>query len=186
MLQPEGYGYAKEVLKPLNGKNIYWINPNTTYYSPENKSALSFILSQPELKTAWYILLAALFLCYIFQSKRQQKRIAIKEQEKNLSLEYANVIASMYYESGQPTDIITKKIDYFFHDIRKKYSITTDNIFDEHFLFILAQKAQITTEEAKEFITELDQLYHRKNATLKDVKHTYQLLENYKKKAQLI
>lgn len=186
ILKENGYLYTKEVFKPLKGKNIYWINPNRTYTQPKSSSALSFILSQPELKTAWYILVFALLLYLIFKSKREQQYIPVVEPEKNLSLDFANVIASMYYESGKPHDIITKKIDYFYHTIRKEFNLSTENIFDENFVFVLAQKAQITTEETVGILTELKNLYENKKTVLKDVHRTHEIIENYKNKAHIL
>lgn len=187
LLKPDGYAYAKESFKPFNGKNVYWINPDRTYSTNDNNSSpLSFILSQPELKAAWFVILAAMFLYMIFKSKREQKLIPIVNPEKNLSLEYANVIASMYYESGKPQDIIKKKIDYFYYTLRKQFNIATDNVFDDHFIYVLAQKAQISEAEVKEFITELDDLYQNPKTLLKDVNRTYHIIENYKKKAHII
>ncbi len=185
LLTPNGYRYAKEVFKPFHEKNIYWINPSKYYANSDNASPLSFILSQPELRTAWYLILICLILFLIFKSKREQKIIKIIEPEQNLSLEFANVIASMYYESGKPIDIIKKKIDYFFYTIRKQYNLTTENIFDEHFIYVIAQKAQITTQEATEFITQLHTLHNNQNATLKDVTKTYNIINDYKTKAQI-
>ena len=187
LLQKDGFAYAKEVFKPFAGKNIYWINPNTNYQNYDNEgSALSFILSQRELKTAWYILLIALFLYMIFKSKREQKIIPIVEPEKNLSLEFANAIASMYYESGQPSDIIKKQIDYFYYTLRKQYHISTEDVTDKQFIYVLAQKAQITEEESIQIINELQMLYNNKKAIIKDVNRTYQIIDYYKKKAHII
>lgn len=186
LLSPKGYQYSKEVFKPFHGKNIYWINPNKPYQTSNENSPLSFILSQPELRFAWYLILICLFTYLLFKSKREQKQIPILVPEQNLSLEFANVIASMYYENGKPNDIIKKKIDYFFYTIRKQFNSATENIFDEQFIYILAQKAQITTEETKQILTELQQLYNKKNASKDDVIKTYHIIENYKKKAQIL
>ena len=92
----------------------------------------------------------------------------------------------MYYENGKPNDIIKKKIDYFFYTIRKQFNSVTENIFDEQFIYILAQKAQITTEETKHILNELQQLYNKKNASKTDVIKTYHIIENYKNKAQIL
>lgn len=186
LLKENGYLYAKEVFKPLNGKTIYWINPSQSYFQNKDNSALSFILSQPELKIAWYILLTALGLYIVFKSKREQPYIPIVQSEKNLSLDFAHTIASMYYESGKPHDIITKKIDYFYHTIRKQFNIHTENILDPQILYVLAQKAQISTEEAREIFQELHQLYYQHQAMLKDVHRTYEIIEHYKKKAHIL
>ena len=143
-------------------------------------------MSQPELRLAWYILLACLFLFLVFKSKREQKQIPIINPEQNLSLEFTNVIASMYYENGKPNDIIKKKIEYFFYTIRKQTNSTNQTIFNEHFIYTLAQKAQITEAETKEILTELQKLYNKKNATSDDVIKTYHIIENYKNKAQIL
>lgn len=187
LLEPDGYQNLKNILKPFTGKDILILDPNKDYIQPEENStsALSFVLSQPELRTAWYILLISIFLFLIFKSKREQKIIPIIKPEQNLSLEFANVIASMYYESGKPNDIIKKQIDYFFYSLRKQFNVITEDIFDKHFIYILSQKAQITEEETLSIITELNTLYNKHKSSLKDVEKTYQLINNYKKKAQI-
>lgn len=188
LLQKEGYRYTKNVFSVLKGKKVIWVDPYSNLKNNQkanNNSSLRFILSQPELRVAWYIIVTCLLLYFLFKSKRRQRIIPIIEPEKNLSLEYAHVIASMYYESGKPHDIIKKKVDYFYHTIRKRFNLTTDNPNDEHFIFILAQKAQLTEEEIKELLNEINQIYHRKNARLKDVHRIYTLIEYYKKHANL-
>ena len=187
LLEKDGFKYTKSVFKDFNGKNIYWINPNRNYYESTNDdSPLSYILSQKELKTAWYIILAALGLYLIFKSRREQKIIPIVEPEKNLTIEFTNAIASMYYESGNPSDIVRKQIDYFFYSIRKQFNVITKNTEDEHFIYILAQKAQISEEETIELLSELKALYNNPKCILKDVNRTHELIENYKKKANLL
>ena len=187
LLEQDGFRYAKSVFRPFNGKNVYWINPNRNYFENTNHSSpLSYILSQKELRTAWYILLVALGLYLIFKSRREQKIIPLIEPEKNLSIEFTNAIASMYYESGNPSDIVKKQIDYFFYSVRKHFNVNTQHIEDEHFIYILAQKAQISEKETYELLQELKALYTNPKCILKDVNRTHELIENYKKKANLL
>lgn len=188
LLQKDGYHYTKDVFSVINGKKIIWVDPFTKLkynQKANNNSSIRFILSQPELRIAWELLMGCLMLYLLFQSKRRQRIIPIVETEKNLSLEYAHVIASMYYESGKPHDIIQKKVDYFYHTIRKRFNLTTDNPNDEHFIYVLAQKAQISEDELKNILNEINQIYHNKNARLNDVNRIYTLIENYKKHANL-
>lgn len=187
LLEKDGYQYTKEIFKPFRGKNIYWINPSRNYLeNADSNSPLSYILSQKELRSAWYIILVALGFYLIFKSKREQKIIPIVEPEKNLTLEFTNAIASMYYESGNPSDIIKKQIDYFFYRLRKQYHVKTENIEDEHLIYTLAQKAQISEAEIIDFLNELKSLYNKPKSILKDVNRTHQIIENYKKKAHLL
>ncbi|WP_413533017.1 hypothetical protein [Empedobacter brevis] len=183
LLNEDSYFYAKSVLEPLKGKTIFWYNTSKTYAG--SSSMMRFILSEPTLKSAWITLLILLFLFLIFRSKREQKIIPIYTKEENHTLEFAKTISSLYEENGEIKDILSKKIDYFLYKLRKTYLIETDNITEKQFIEIVAQKANLSYEECLEKFTILKNIYQKNKPNEHDLKTAYQIIENYKQKANI-
>ncbi len=184
LLNQDSYFYAKSVLQQLKGRTIIWYNPNKTYASSDT-STMRYVMSQPALKSAWIILLVLLFIFLVFRSRREQRIIPIYEKEENHTVEFTKTISSLYQENGEVKDIISKKIDYFLYKIRKTYLIETDNITDKNFIEIVAQKANYTQDECLKIFTTLKQIQNKIEPTQHDLKIVYQIIENYKQKANI-
>ncbi|MEG1198702.1 MAG: hypothetical protein RSD53_04875, partial [Algoriella sp.] len=184
LLNEDSYFYAKSVLQQLKGRTIIWYNPNKTYAS-SNTSTMRFVFSQPALNSAWILLLVLLFIFLIFRSRREQRIIPIYEKEENHTVEFAKTISSLYQENGEIKDIISKKIDYFLYKIRKNFLIETDNLIDKNFIEIVSQKANYTQDEGRKIFEILNHIQHKEQPTQNDLKIVYQIIENYKLKANI-
>ena len=184
LLQEDSYFYAKSVLKELNGRQILWYNPKKEYVIP-NDSMMRYILSQPALKTAWIILICMLFIYLFFRSRREQRIIPILTKEENHTVEFAKTISSLYQENGEVKDIISKKMDYFFYQIRKHFLIETTDLTSKHFIEIVAQKAGISQQECAQKFELLQKIQQKTNPTQHDLKTVHEIIENYKQKANI-
>ena len=184
LLNQDSYFYIKSVLQQLKGRTIIWYNPHKTYAS-SNTSTMRFVLSQPALQSAWILLLVLLFIFLIFRSRREQRIIPIYEKEENHTVEFAKTISALYHENGEVKDIVAKKIDYFLYKIRKNFLIETDNLNDKNFIEIVAQKANYTQEECSKIFETLYQIKNKEQPTQHDLKIVYQIIENYKQKANI-
>lgn len=70
--------------------NYYYIPPGGQEETErESNSPLQFIVSNPPLRWAWYLLLISLFLFLIFRTQRRQRVIPVITARKNQSLEFA-------------------------------------------------------------------------------------------------
>ena len=183
LLNEDSYFYAKSVLEPLKGKTIFWYNTSKTYAG--SSSMMRFIMAEPALKAAWITLLILLLFFLIFRSKREQRIIPIYTKEENHTVEFAKTISSLYQENGEVKDIISKKIDYFLYKLRKTFLIDTDNIINKQFIEIVAQKANLSQEECLENFTILKNIYEKNQPNEYDLKVVYQIIENYKQKANI-
>lgn len=184
LLQEDNYFYTKEALKYLKDQQVYFFNQKLDYQ--EEQTPLRFILSQPALKTAWYILLLIVFIYFIFKGKREQRAIPVVEPEPNLSIAFAQTIGSLYYESGQPGNMVLKKIEYFLYNLRKQYYLDTQNLMDPKFIQSLSQRSQLKEEEIRAFLLEIIRLKEQKQHGLSDLKYTYQLIEDFKQKTKML
>src|SRR5690606_7613479 len=130
MLKEENFIYGAAVLKMLSNKEIYWFD-DTFRGAVEAKTPLRVLLQNDGLRQAWYILLFGLILFLLFKSKREQRAVHVVEPEPNLSKEFARTIATLYYESGNPGNLIQKKVEYFLYDIRTHFQLDRKSVEDD-------------------------------------------------------
>ena len=113
------------------------------------KKDLHYVLNQPPLKWAWYLLLIGLLIFILFNAKRKQRIVPILKPLPNTTVDFTKTIGNLYYQEGNHQNLIDKKIIYFLEKIRSEYHIDT-TILDEKFIEKLHQKtgkniADITT-----------------------------------------
>ena len=128
--------YVATVLSYLpEDRPTVWFVPPT-----QGEDTLSFIMSQPQLRTAWHLMLLGFVLYLFFKGKRQQRIIPVIEKPKNTTIEFAQSISSLYYQERDATDMVRKKITYFLDQVRQRYYLDTQQI-NEDFATKLANKS---------------------------------------------
>ena len=150
MLESNHAVYVADCFSYLPDNNILWDERNKAQ-SEEIKSKLRFILSKPALKYAWFTTLGALLLFMIFRAKRRQRIIPIIEKLPNTSIAFAKTIGNLYYQEGNPKDIINKKITFFLEYLRNTYLLDTQNL-NQDFKRRLHHKTGIPQEEINRLI----------------------------------
>ncbi|MGB5931164.1 MAG: DUF4350 domain-containing protein, partial [Cyclobacteriaceae bacterium] len=114
LLLEDNYKYALLALSGLPAdKPVYYNNYFLRGGSQSNQSSLRYIMSQPPLKNAWYLIIALLIVFAIFNAKRRQRIIPVIEPPRNTSLEFTETIGRLYYQRGDHANMARKKIDYF-------------------------------------------------------------------------
>ncbi|HZY82672.1 MAG TPA: DUF4350 domain-containing protein, partial [Cyclobacteriaceae bacterium] len=86
MVQPDKVDYASAVFSYLPGRNIIWDEVSKLPFSKSDnpyESPLYYIMQQPALKYAWWMLLVGGLLYIIFASKRRQRVIPVIEAKTN-------------------------------------------------------------------------------------------------------
>ncbi|MFD2550569.1 DUF4350 domain-containing protein [Bizionia sediminis] len=143
--------YAAAALSYLpKNHTLIWDN----YYKSGRKvinSPLRFILSNPALKWAFYLSLCGLIIFVIFNGKRRQRIIPVVEPLKNTTVAFTQTIGDLYYQHGDYTNIINKKISYFLDFIRRNYYLNT-NTLNTDFIQKLAVKSGNTVNDTKTLI----------------------------------
>ncbi len=151
----EGFDYTKTVFSHLPKGDVYWDayshvgvfddNDRSSWRDPRalsNKTPLQYILSQPSLKWAWYVLLLMGGLFLVFRAKRRQSIIPIKDPNSNTSLEFIETIGSLYFQQNNHTKLSLQKMKLFLGFIRDRYHIST-NVIDEEFIKKLSKISEI-------------------------------------------
>ncbi|MBL7878696.1 MAG: hypothetical protein JNN23_02365, partial [Chryseobacterium gambrini] len=85
LLKPGNVKYAQDVFSYLDDKETLWFLESN---SKSSQFLLRFILSNPALKYAWWVLLGGLALFIFFNAKRKQRIVPIVEPLKNNSVDF--------------------------------------------------------------------------------------------------
>jgi hypothetical protein len=142
--------YAATVLSYLPQQQIIWDN---NYKSGRKviTSPLRYILQNTALKWAFYISMFGLILFVIFRGKRVQRIIPVINKLDNATVDFTKTIGELYYQHGDFTNIIEKKIQYFLEFVRTNYYLDT-NQFSSSFIDKLATKSSNTKETSKALV----------------------------------
>lgn len=128
MVDGSNSNYTSRTLGYLNLEdNLFW---DTYYKSGKEKisNPLYYLLSNPYLKSAYYLILITSLLYVIFGGKRKQRPIPIIPPVENRSYEFAQTIAGMYLDKKDHKGIAQKQIISFLEHIRSTYNLSTNNI----------------------------------------------------------
>ena len=184
----EKVSYASAVFSHLNGKDIIWdeyskipfIGNNNVYNSP-----LYYVLQQPSLKYAWWLLLLTVVLYVLFAAKRKQRVIPVRDPKTNTSLEFVNLISRLHYKNGNHLDMAHKKMKYFLYFVRSKYGIHAEK-FKEGNIRRLAEKSSVTFGEVESIFLQ----YHliedrfRNNIEANRLVDLYDAIDNFYKRCK--
>lgn len=185
MLQWENYIYAAATLKLAQNKNIIWYDD---YYQTDEvpETPLRVLLLNDGLRQAWYILLFSLILFLLFKSKRESRAVEIVEPEPNLSKEFAKTIATLYYETGNPGNLVHKKIEYFLYDLRTQYQLDILKLEDEDFAKHLSMRSGTPLADSQQLIAMLIDGRKRRSFTDRELMAINQTIEEFKNKANML
>ncbi|MEN0003809.1 MAG: DUF4350 domain-containing protein [Bacteroidota bacterium] len=156
LLEDQGIAYADGVFSHLHEGPIYWDayshvserlgrSRNDTNYGNRKLSGdspLSYILSQPALAWAWYLLLAMAALYLLFRAKRKQAIVPVLAPNTNTSLEFLSTIGRLYFIQNNHRQLILQQMRLLLAFIRERYHLHTKAL-DTTFVEKLATKSEI-------------------------------------------
>ena len=86
-------------------------------------SPLSYIISQPPLRWAYYTMLAEVLLFMIFTARRRQRIIPVILEKKNHDMEFVRLIGKLYYEHHDNSDLVLKQFGILADQVRNSLDI---------------------------------------------------------------
>lgn len=143
--------YVSGVFSHLDGHDLIWDEYSKISFPGRNHSydsPLYYILEQPSLKYAWWLLLATVLLYVLFATKRKQRVIPVRELKSNTSLEFINLVSRLHYKNGSHLDMAHKKMRYFLYFVRSKYGIHAEKFRDEH-VRRLSEKSKVNYSDVQ-------------------------------------
>jgi hypothetical protein len=129
--------YAEQVLNYLPNAKTWWDEPSKTErYSGDSdafmpelaldyKGPFDFILSQPSLKWAWYMIWGLVALFLVFRAKRRQRIIPVNEPNVNSSLQFVQNIGRLYFLKNNHKQLGEQKMRFFMHTLRHRFGLPT-------------------------------------------------------------
>jgi hypothetical protein len=156
MMKREGFQYAEQMLEHIPPGRVQWdryhLEPHyeTSYFDDygdgeERQSIIEFILNNPPLAWAMFVLLAGAVLYVIFKGKRMQEVIPATESKDNTSMRYVKTLSSLYMQQGSHSKLIKLKEKTFLNFIAERYYILTKKA-DAAFIEKVAIKSQVSKE----------------------------------------
>lgn len=178
------YAYAAKSLSYLNDKPIAWYDFKAN--RDQHRTPLRVLLTSTGLRQAWYVLLGGLILLLVFKSKREQRAVAIIKPEQNLSKEFCETIATLYYENGTPGNMVDKKIDYFLHDLRTRFHMDTLSLEENGFCEELAERSGVPLADIQHLIGLIIRMQRIQQHDLTGLRQINEIIEDFKHKAKMI
>jgi hypothetical protein len=149
LTKPKKLAYASGVFSHLGEGDVIWdeyskipfMGNQNAYNSP-----LYYILQQPSLKYAWWLLLLTVAIYIVFAARRRQRIIPVLEPKTNTSLEFIKLISRLHFQNGNHVDMARKKMKYFLYFVRSKYGIHAE-AFQEPQILRLSDKSKVALED---------------------------------------
>lgn len=183
MLKDNHYEYIAKSFSYIKEDKVFWDNNNKSGITYINNK-LRFILSKPALKWAWRIFWLSIIIFIIFKAKRKQRIVPIIEEEQNTSMAFAKTIGDLYYNEGNPKDIVNKKITFFLEYIRNTYLLDTQLLNDD-FKKRLHLKTGVPKDEINRLINYISNLSNTSEIQENSLVTLNKLINKFYKKTKL-
>ena len=121
-----------------------------------SESPLRYVISQPPMKWAMWLLIVTVILAMVFTARRRQRVIPVIAPPVNRALEMVKHIGSLYFQRHDNADLMAKKYQFFVEEVRKLTMIDLDdeNHIDDAYLQ-LQHASGIPREELKQQLQEI-------------------------------
>ncbi len=177
LLNEKNHLLASSLLSYLPAAKTYW----TEYYHlgrMEAATPLRFILTNEPLSWAYYISLLSLLAFLIFESKRTQRIIPVIKPLMNSSLDFIGTISRLFYERYDHKSIATKKILYFFEQMRSRFYLTQP-YHTEGYVEILSHKTGVNKNLAIELLKCVDSINSREKINKEELLQLNELIQKF-------
>jgi hypothetical protein len=124
-------------------------------FGKDENSIFRYIVSQPGLKTAYFLTLAGLLLFSIFTGKRKQRIIPTIKPPKNVSLEFVKTIGNMYYRKRDHAGMAEKLKQHFWLYVRDRFGIAARPEAETELFLSIAAKSGLAEADIQALRHEL-------------------------------
>ncbi len=175
LLRPETREYVAAVLSYLPEGPIYWDSYSRV---PEivgrrrnqgqgfsrqlpTEHPFSYILQQPPLAWAWYLLLGLAGAYLVFRAKRRQRIIPVLPKNENSSYEFISTIANLHFREKNYQNLCVQNMRLFLAQVRERYGLvaqldadTLKPRIDAAFLERLSLVAEVPVKQIQDIFTQ--------------------------------
>ena len=134
VLDKNNAAYIFRLLSPAKDLPLYRTEAyNKSEY--EQRSPFRYFLSQPPLRWGLYLTMIALVLFMAFTARRRQRPIPVIRQPENKTLEFTELIGTLYFQKKNHADLVRKKFTYFAEALRRNIQVDVEEEVDEGTLY---------------------------------------------------
>lgn len=152
VLEGNNYKHTFNILSYLPQQTILWdefYKEKSMNSGPiKTDSPLTYVLSQPAFRWAFYLALFGVGLFFVFRTKRRQRPIPVIEPLANTSLEFTRTIGRLYFNKGNHADIAAKKVQHLIQFIYSRYYLRFD-FENPEFAILLAEKSGVAEKDVR-------------------------------------
>ncbi len=189
LVEEQGFEYASYAISQLPQQQTVVDFYSQTYRGEQEyfqrepaTSPLSFIFSEPALRSAWIALMVTTLLFFVVRIKRRQRIIPLIAQNSNTSIEFARSLGSLYFQSKQPKYIGHEMMKIFTDYCRRTYRISVKNETEEQQL--LAKRAKVDITLIQEIFKKQHTVLYNPQATFNDAAELHNKLQDFYKNAK--
>ena len=155
--------YVFRLMSQLNNLPVYRTEAymQTDAMREARQSPLREFLKRPALRWAIYLALLGVVLFMVFTARRRQRVIPVRQKPKNHSLEFIQLVGSLYYQRKDHADLVSKKFRYFAEEVRRKTGVDIANVNGDDSEFrLLADKTGMEEQYLRQVIREIRLVVH--------------------------
>lgn len=125
------------------------------------QSPLQEFLRRPALRRAVYLAMLGVLLLMVFTARRRQRVIPVMAPPVNKSLEFIQLIGTLYYQRKDHADLVRKKFLFFAEEVRRKAGIDIGEANSEGSEYpLLAIKLGMQPTEVERILREVRLVIH--------------------------
>lgn len=118
-------------------------------------------IKRPPLRWALYLALLGVVFFMIFTARRRQRVIPIMSKPANRSLEFIQLIGTLYYQRKDHVDLVRKKFKLFAEELRKTAGVDISDVnTDDREYLLLAEKTGMNSDRLKKVIRQIRLVLH--------------------------
>lgn len=125
------------------------------------QSPLREFIKRPPLRWALYLAMLGVVLFMIFTARRRQRVIPVMSKPANRSLEFIQLIGTLYYQRKDHVDLVRKKFKLFAEELRKTAGVDISDVnTDDSEYLLLAEKTGMDCDRLKKLIRQIRFILH--------------------------
>lgn len=118
-------------------------------------------IKRPPLRWALYLALLGVVLFMIFTARRRQRVVPIMSKPANRSLEFIQLIGTLYYQRKDHVNLVRKKFKLFAEELRKTAGVDISDVnTDDSEYLLLAEKTGMNSDRLKKVIRQIRLALH--------------------------
>lgn len=156
VLDGKNAAYIFRVLSQMGDLPIVRLESYMKGTEQTQTSPFRYFLSQRPLRWALYLTVISILLFMLFTARRRERVIPVIREPENKSLEFTELIGTLYYQKKDHADLVHKKYLFFAEVLRREIQVDVEEVADDERSFSrIARKTGLDREEISTFIHEV-------------------------------